>query len=170
MPDDPVVLAGRADDGCRHGKLAGVHVREDLPEGVRPALVQVELQAADFERVRLLAGPGLRTDRVHGHEDARRFLIARALGDSIGRQAPGPAVLEIVETPRQAHSRAFAAELLAPAETLRFRVGASRTIDSDAMDELAEDLCVSLGGPTPDSESQHRGDSASSDISDATVP
>lgn len=74
---------------------------------------------------------------------AKRFLIARALGDYIGRQAPGSAVLGTMETPRQAHSRAFAAELLAPAETLRSCVGTSRTIDSDAMDELAEELCVS---------------------------
>ena len=69
VPDNLVVLAGRADDGCRRGQVAGVHVREDLPERVRAVLVQVELEAADFEHVGLLAGLGFRPDRVHGHED-----------------------------------------------------------------------------------------------------
>lgn len=69
VPEDLVVPAGGADDGCRRGKVAGVHVGEDLPQGVRAFLVQVELEPAYFEHVRLLAGPGLRADRVHGHED-----------------------------------------------------------------------------------------------------
>ena len=57
VPDDLVVLAGRADDGCRRGKVAGVHVGEDLPEASPDRfLVQVELEAADFEHVGFLAG------------------------------------------------------------------------------------------------------------------
>ena len=68
-PDNLVVLAGRADDGCRSGKLAGVHVREYLPEGVRAVLVRVELKAADLKHVRFLVGLGFQTHGVHGHED-----------------------------------------------------------------------------------------------------
>ena len=92
VPDDLVVLAGRADDGCRRRKAARVHVGEDLLEGVRAVLVQVELEAADFEHVGLLAGPGVRTDGVHGHEDVvpRRVEVAQEplVAGARGRCAP----------------------------------------------------------------------------------
>lgn len=61
----------------------------------------------------------------------------------MGREQPGPAVPGMLETPRQAHSRAFAAELLAPASWLRSRVGNAPTVNSDAIDDLAAELCVS---------------------------
>ena len=77
-----------------------------------------------------------------GHE-ARRFLVARSLGDYLGRDEPGPAVLGRLDSPRQAHSRAFAAELLAPAAWLHAAVGGARRVDRAAAAELAAELQVS---------------------------
>lgn len=77
-----------------------------------------------------------------GHE-ARRFLVARSLGDYLGRNEPGPGVLGMVDSPRQAHSRAFAAELLAPEAWLRARVRGAAQVDRPAAAELAAELEVS---------------------------
>ena len=57
-----------------------------------------------------------------GRETSRRFLLARALGDYIGRAEPGPGILSSVATDRQAQSRAFAAQYLAPADSIRARL------------------------------------------------
>ena len=73
----------------------------------------------------------------------KRFILARALGDYIGREQSGPAILNKLRTPRQARSRAFAAELLAPSEWLRDKVGNVQYVDSDIVDELAGELEVS---------------------------
>ena len=73
----------------------------------------------------------------------RRFLLARALGDYMGREEPGPAILATLETARQARSRAFAAEFLAPAEWVRTQVGHARFVDGEAMDDFAVELGVS---------------------------
>ncbi|MCY4374979.1 MAG: hypothetical protein OXC31_14555 [Spirochaetaceae bacterium] len=73
----------------------------------------------------------------------RRFLLARALGDYMGREEPGPAILATIETARQAQSRAFAAEFLAPAEWVRTQVGHARFVDGEAMDDFAAELGVS---------------------------
>lgn len=77
-----------------------------------------------------------------GHE-ARRFLVARSLGDYMGRDEPGPGVLGKLDSPRQAHSRAFAAELLAPEAWLRAQVGGARRVDPAAASRLAAELQVS---------------------------
>jgi len=75
--------------------------------------------------------------------EARRFLIARALGDYLGRVQPGLGVLGKLDSPRQAHSRAFAAELLAPAAWLRREVKGVRQIDRGTAVQLAAELQVS---------------------------
>ena len=80
---------------------------------------------------------------VHKHSTGRRFMLARALGDYIGREQSGPAILNKLRTPRQARSRAFAAELLAPSAWLRDKVGNVQYVDSDTVDELAMELEVS---------------------------
>ena len=80
---------------------------------------------------------------VRKPDKGRRFLLARALGDYIGRSESGPAILGTLNTARQAESRAFAAEFLAPAESLRERVGNARAVDSQAVDELADEMKVS---------------------------
>lgn len=69
-----------------------------------------------------------------------RFLQARALGDYLGRSAPGHGLLGSLETDRQAQSRAFAAELLAPADALRRRLA-----DDPVDDEQIEDLGRAFG-------------------------
>ena len=75
-------------------------------------------------------------------ESGKRFLMARALGDYLGRTEPGPALLSVLATDRQARSRAFAAELLAPSESLRRRLRGG-TAEPDQMDELAFEYGVS---------------------------
>lgn len=75
-------------------------------------------------------------------ETGRRFLLARALGDYVGRPEPGFGILTSLFTDRQAQSRAFAAELLAPAESLRSRLD-DRLADDDTIDEIGREFGVS---------------------------
>lgn len=75
-------------------------------------------------------------------ETGRRFLLARALGDYMGRPEPGFGILTSQFTDRRAQSRAFAAELLAPAESLRSRLD-DRFADDDAIDEIGRAFGVS---------------------------
>ena len=71
-----------------------------------------------------------------------RFLTARALGDYLGWSVQGPGLLCPLETDRQAQSRAFAAEFLAPAEALRLRIGGDR-VDAEQMQDLCDEFGVS---------------------------
>ena len=75
-------------------------------------------------------------------EAGNRFLMARALGDYVGRFEPGPALLSALATERQAQSRAFAAELLAPSESLRRQLR-GRPVEPEQVDELALEYGVS---------------------------
>ena len=75
-------------------------------------------------------------------ETGRRFLLARALGDYVGRLEPGFGILTSLFTDRQAQSRAFAAELLAPAESLRSRLD-DRFTEDDTIDEIGREFGVS---------------------------
>lgn len=80
---------------------------------------------------------------VRKPEPGKRFLVARALGDYVGREEPAPAVLASLDTARQARTRAFAAEFLAPAAWLRNQVGSAESVDGEAVDEFAAELGVS---------------------------
>ena len=71
-----------------------------------------------------------------------RFLTARALGDYLDRAAQGPGLLSSLETDRQAQSRAFAAELLAPASELRRQIGGDR-VDAEQVQDLCDEFGVS---------------------------
>lgn len=71
-----------------------------------------------------------------------RFLQARALGDFLGRPAAEIGLLSSVATERQARSRAFAAEFLAPSAALDSRIGTER-VDSEQIDDLALEFLVS---------------------------
>ena len=71
-----------------------------------------------------------------------RFLIARALGAYLGRAVPGRCLLSSLSTDHQAQSRAFAAELLAPAEALRRRLP-SDSVEPEQADDLAQEFGVS---------------------------
>ena len=76
-------------------------------------------------------------------ESGMRFLLARALGDYLGRYPQsGPAILSSLATDRQAQSRAFAAELLAPAESLRRRLR-GKLAEPEQVDELSSEYGVS---------------------------
>ena len=75
-------------------------------------------------------------------ESGKRFLLARALGDYLGRFEPGPAILSSLATDRQAQSRAFAAELLAPAESLRRQLK-DKLAEPEQVDELGLEYGVS---------------------------
>ena len=75
-------------------------------------------------------------------EAGKRFLMARALGEYVGRFEPGPALLSALATERQARSRAFAAELLAPSESLRRQLR-GRPVEPEQVDELALEYGVS---------------------------
>jgi len=71
-----------------------------------------------------------------------RFLTARALYMSMsGATAASPRLLTAARTSLQAASRAFAAEILAPAAFLRPRVEAG--VDDELIDDLAEECQVS---------------------------
>ena len=81
-----------------------------------------------------IAGPLSGTDKRH--------LQARALGDYLGRSEPVPGILNSLATGRQAQSRAFADEFLAPVSVLRDRLqGQPR--DEAAIDRLARKFGVS---------------------------
>jgi len=75
-------------------------------------------------------------------ESGRRLLIARALGEYLGRSAPGPGLLSSLSTDSQAQSRAFAAEFLAPAEALQRRL-AGNDVEPERADDLAQEFGVS---------------------------
>ena len=76
-------------------------------------------------------------------EPATRFLTARALGDYLDRSTPGPGMLGTLATDRQAFSRAFAAEFLAPAEGLRKRLRGASVVEAEGVDDLAAEFGVS---------------------------
>ena len=84
-------------------------------------------------------GPGCATA---ARGSGKRFLLARALGDYLDRSTGGPAILSGLATDRQAQSRAFAAEFLAPAAILRERLGRNRAYPED-VDELSAEFGVS---------------------------
>ncbi|MXW32170.1 MAG: ImmA/IrrE family metallo-endopeptidase [Rhodothermaceae bacterium] len=73
----------------------------------------------------------------------KKFLLARALGHYIARAGNGPAILSKLRTPEQSRARSFAAELLAPSEWLRHKVGTQNDIEPDQINDLAEELGVS---------------------------
>lgn len=76
------------------------------------------------------------------HVLGRRFIQARALGDFLGRRTKGCGLLSSLATERQAESRAFAAEFLAPSASLRDRINTER-VDSEQIDDLGREFSVS---------------------------
>ena len=76
------------------------------------------------------------------HSSSKRFLMARALGDFVSRREPRLGILGSQHNDRQARSRAFAAEFLAPAEVLYGRWNVSDAPDEE-VDELSREFDVS---------------------------
>ena len=98
-----------------------------------------------FSRVEGLVAAGAPACVIPHRKGAtqQRFLLARALGDYMGRGSePGLGILTSMETARQARSRAFAAELLAPAESLRSRL-AGQGVTEDVARTLGQEFDVS---------------------------
>lgn len=75
-------------------------------------------------------------------ENGARFLRARAVGDYLSRSGPAAGILNSLHTERQARSRAFAAEFLAPAEALGARLG-SEIADEETIESLGNEFGVS---------------------------
>ena len=76
-------------------------------------------------------------------ESGKRFLHARALGDYFDRSESGAGILTSLATDRQAQNRAFAAELLAPADALREALANANPVEPDQVDVLAHEFGVS---------------------------
>jgi len=73
-------------------------------------------------------------------QDSRRFLLARAIGNYFAHG--NSALVTKGRSELQQRNRAFAAEFLAPADSIRARIP-SRRLDSDHISELAEEFYVS---------------------------
>lgn len=80
---------------------------------------------------------------ISKRDTGKKFLLARALGHYIARTGNGPAILSKLRTPEQSRARSFAAELLAPSEWLKYKVGTIDDIEQDQIYDLAEELGVS---------------------------
>lgn len=76
-------------------------------------------------------------------EPGTRFLRARALGDYLDRADESAGILTSLATDRQAQNRAFAAEFLAPAESLRAALDDANPVEPDQVDVLADEFGVS---------------------------
>ena len=76
-------------------------------------------------------------------ESGTRFLLARALGDYLDRTETSAAILTSLATDRQVQNRAFAAELLAPAEAIRAALPSANPVAPERVDELAYEFGVS---------------------------
>jgi hypothetical protein len=75
-------------------------------------------------------------------DDSKRFFLARALGVYLEGQSTFPALLSSAITQPQKRSRAFAAELLAPANVLKQHL-TSGFVDEEEIEKLARDFGVS---------------------------
>ena len=137
--------ASRPQEPWRQGYELARAVRGALEIGQRPFQFETEGPLGIFHRE--CASPSRRIEGLvasgtpacvtapRNYSSSRRFLIARALGDFISREEPRLGLLGSLHNDRQARSRAFAAEFLAPAEVLH-----RRWAESDAGDETIEDL------------------------------
>lgn len=140
-----------AGEPCRRGYDLARAARKQLQPGAlryrfaqtgREAIPWIEMQppATGIQGLVAAASPACAVQS--SRETARRFLLARALGDYLGRTTRGPAILSGLTTDRQAQSRAFAAEFLAPSEALRKELPSDR-IPLDVVEDLAPKFGVS---------------------------
>lgn len=105
------------------------------PVGPRPTPYDALMAVPDPGRL------GILTTRTRG--TARRFAEARCIGEFMARpEDTGPAIMTAAHSARQQRSRAFAAELLAPAASIKSMLGGLAP-DDDAVTAIAEDLGVS---------------------------
>ena len=114
-------------DFASQGPLALSHEVTDLPSRRIQGLVAAHAPAC-------ITGP--RPER------GQRFLLARAIGDYLSCSKPGAGILSSLLTDRQARSRAFAAEFLAPAKSLGERLETGFA-DEETIDDLGVEFGVS---------------------------
>ena len=122
-------------------QLAPSSDRYDFATRGPEALASIEMRPPT-QRIQGLAAahrPGCATP---AHGAGGRFLLARALGDYLDSSTQGPAILSGLATDRQAQSRAFAAEFLAPSAILRQRLRHHRAYPEE-VDELSAELGIS---------------------------
>jgi hypothetical protein len=112
---------------------------ESLFGGELPVLVGKDAPQAVDGLVLAEVGFECRTNKRR--PDSQRFLVARAIFDFV-RLQQGKSLLTAARTTRQSESRAFAAELLAPAVVLRDRLK-SGWATQDQVSDLADKLGVS---------------------------
>ena len=141
---DPPWQSGHDDARSVRQELTAAPGRFEFGEDGTRTIWSQDVEASPSPRVQgCVASDSPSCVVVSKSEPGKRFLLARALGDYIGREHPGPAILGTLETARQARSRAFAAEFLAPSEWLRSQVGGAQSIDGRAVRDLAAELGVS---------------------------
>jgi len=78
--------------------------------------------------------------RSHLREENKRFILCRALSDHLA--SGQPSLVTRSGTEHQQRNRAFAAEFLAPAESIKERIGGERVGEED-IEELAQEFQVS---------------------------
>jgi Zn-dependent peptidase ImmA (M78 family) len=91
---------------------------------------------------RLAANLGPQVATSKARESGRSYLLARALCEYLCSDSEESALLTRISSDKQKRNRAFAAELLAPAEGIRKLISASR-IARDEVVEVAAHLGVS---------------------------
>lgn len=149
---DPSLLPW--DRGYRTARAVRELVEADERKGVPVEHLVARLGLADrvvdvprIDKIAALTGVGEegvpRIAVTPRTEAGRRFAIARALFDFIATGARVPRLATRAETERQKAGRAFAAELLAPAEAIARRLPADRRLQPEDLDDLAAEFGVS---------------------------
>jgi hypothetical protein len=101
----------------------------DAPEGIEAITAPSSTQAPRFGILGRVVRP-----------ESRRFVLCRALSDFLALSEP--ALVTRTQTEHQQRNRAFAAEFLAPAASIRERLGTDR-VSEDNLEDLAQEFGVS---------------------------
>ena len=142
LPDSEPWTRGYALARAVRGQLGAGGDRYDFVARGPLAIAHYETQPPSSRIQGLVAAETPTCMTARKGKSGTRFLIARALGDYLGRSVPGPGMLSSLATDRQAQSRAFAAEFLVPAESLRGRLGGD-SADAERTDEISREFGVS---------------------------
>lgn len=146
------VPASSTQEPWKQGYELAQSVRDMLELGQDPFQFQSKGSLAFFHEER--TSPSRRIEGIvsattpacvtvsRSHRSSTRFLMARALGEFVGNKEPCLGILGSLHNDRQARSRAFGAEFLAPAAVLYNRWSASEAPD-DEVDVLSQDFGVS---------------------------
>ena len=122
------------------------HVQAELDPLLREAFGSFEVREfAAPARIQAITAPGGECAPVFGvpiqaREDQRRFSLCRALSDHLA--AGLPSLVTRSQTEHQQRNRAFAAQFLAPADSIRSRIE-GRRVDEESVDDLAREFRVS---------------------------